>query len=134
VFKLKEAFDPGGIDIVRNGGAAQRNCLSQDTLHSGMQAVEFCPLQVASHPAGPDPCPEETLVGINIPHPLQELLIEQGSLDGRAAGAEERSELVPGNIEGLLASSRERFRFFRGVSMESHASEAARVDKAQLSA
>ncbi len=49
-------------------------------------------------------------------------------------GAEERGELVWGNIEGLLAGSCERFRFFRGGSMESHTSEAARVDKAQLSA
>ena len=36
-----------------------------------MQAVKFCPLQVASHPAGPDPGAEKTLVGIDISHSVQ---------------------------------------------------------------
>ena len=44
VFKLEEAFDPGGIHIVGNGGSAQRNCLPQDALQAGMQAVDHPPI------------------------------------------------------------------------------------------
>ena len=133
MFKLEETFGPGGIHIVRNGGSAQGDRLSEHALKTGMEAVEFRPFQVASHPPGPDPCPEKTLVGIDIPHSMQELLIEQGSLDGGAAGTKERGKIVPGYLEGLLASSGEAFRFLLGVSVESQTPESARIDKTQLS-
>ncbi len=44
---------------------------AQYSLQRGMQTIEFCPLQVLSHPAGPDAGAEETLVGINISHAVQ---------------------------------------------------------------
>src|SRR5271154_4997718 len=52
MLELKEAGSAGRVYIIRYGRSAERDCLSEDTLQAGMQAVEFGPLQVASHPAG----------------------------------------------------------------------------------
>jgi hypothetical protein len=68
MLELEEAGYPGRIHIVRYRRAAERDGLSEDALQAGMQAVEFCPFQVASHPAGPDAGAEKTLVGIDIAH------------------------------------------------------------------
>ena len=70
MFELEEAFHASRIDIIGNGRAAERNCLPEDALQAGVEAIQFCPLQVTSHPAGPDPCPEKTLVSINIPYAM----------------------------------------------------------------
>src|SRR6202034_92565 len=77
---------------------------------------------------------EETLIGIDISHAAQELLVQQGRLDGRAAGPEEGGELVLRNGEGLLSGSLEALglRLFLGNPMDRHAPEAPRVDKAEF--
>jgi hypothetical protein len=132
MFELEEAFYAGRVHIIRNGRAAEGDCLLQYTLQAGVEAIKFCPLQVASHPTRPDSCPEKALVGINIPHAMQELLIEQGCLDGGAAGPEERRELVPRNIKRLLAGPGEAC-LLAGDAVKRQTPEAPRVDKAQLS-
>jgi hypothetical protein len=133
MLELEETFYASRIHIIGDGRAAKRNCLPKDALQAGVKAIKFCPLQVVSHPAGPDPCPEKTLVSINIPHAMQELLIEQGSFDGCATRPEKRGELVTRNIERLLAGPGEALRLLCGDPMELQTPEAPRVDKAQLS-
>ena len=85
VLELEKAFDTGRIDVVRNRRSAQRDCLLEDSLQGGVQAVKFGSLQVASHSPRPDSGAEEALIGIDIAHSVQQLLIQQGGLDGCAA-------------------------------------------------
>src|SRR6202789_3163579 len=90
MLELEEAGYASRIYIIRYRRAAKRDGLSKDGLQTGMQAVEFGPFQVASHPAGPDAGAEKTLVGIDIAHTMQQFLVQQGSLNGCATGPEER--------------------------------------------
>jgi hypothetical protein len=94
MLELEEAGDAGSVHIIGHGRATKRDGFLEDGLQAGMQAVKFGPLQVASHPAGPDSGPEQTLVGIDVPHAVQELLIEQSGLDRSAAEPKKSSKLV----------------------------------------
>jgi len=94
MLELEEAGYASRVYIIRYRRAAERDGLFEDALQAGVQAVEFGPLQVASHPAWPDAGTEKTLVGIDIAHSVQQFLVQQGSLNGCAAGPEESGELV----------------------------------------
>ena len=135
MLELEEACYSGGIHVVGYGRATERDGFPEDALQAGMQTVKFRPLQVASHPAGPDTGAEETLVGIDISHSMQELLIQQSSLDRGAAGPEKGGELVGRDTQGLLSGSLETvgLRLFLGDPVKRHASEAPGVHKAELS-
>jgi hypothetical protein len=107
MLELEEARHTGGIHVVGYGRTTERDGFPENALQAGMQAVQFRPLQVASHTAGPDTGAEETLVGIDISHSMQEFLIQQGSLDRGAAGPEKGGEVVGRDTEGLLSGSLE---------------------------
>ena len=94
MLELEEAGYASRVYIIRYRRAAEGNGLFKNALQAGVQTVEFGPLQVASHPAGPDAGTEKTLVGIDVAHSVEQFLVQQGSLNGCAAGPEERGELV----------------------------------------
>src|ERR1700733_1954649 len=75
MLELEEAGYTSRVYIIRYRRAAERDGLFQDGLQAGKQAVEFVPLQMASHPAGPDAGAEKTLVGVNVAHPVQQFLV-----------------------------------------------------------
>ena len=89
-----------------------------------MQAVEFRPLEVTSHTARPNAGTEEALIGINISYSVQQLLIQQSSLDRGFAGTKQCRELVLRNFERLLPRSSEA----RGL--ERHPAKAPGIHKA----
>ena len=41
MLELEKAFDAGRIHIVRNRRTAQRNCLPEDNLQGGVQAIQL---------------------------------------------------------------------------------------------
>ena len=132
MLELEEACYASRIHIIGYGRAAERDGLSEDALQTGMQAVEFGPLQVASHPAGPDAGAEKTLVGIDIAHTMQQFLVQQGSLNGGAAGPEERGKLVGRDVERLLTRAREWGRFLGGATVQLHTPESSGVHEAEF--
>ena len=75
MLKLEEAFHSGGVHIVRNGRAAQCDGFSEYGLQCGVETIKFCPLEVQSHPARPDAGAEQTLVGVDVAYPVQQLLV-----------------------------------------------------------
>jgi hypothetical protein len=132
MLELEEAGYASRVHIIRYRRPAERDGLSEDGLQTGMQAIEFGPLQVASHPAGPDSGTEKTLVGIDIAHSVQQLLVQQGSLNGCAAGPEERGELVGRDVERLLAGAREGGRLLGGDAVQLHTPESPGVHEAEF--
>src|SRR5450631_387489 len=76
VLQLKKALHAVRIDIVRHGGASQRDRLAQDGLQCHSQLLQFCVCQAASHAPGPDASPKEALVGVDIAYSLQQFLVQ----------------------------------------------------------
>jgi hypothetical protein len=126
VLQLEKTFDTRRIHVVRNGRPTQRDGLPKNGLQAGVQAIKLGSFQVAGHPARPYACTEETLVGIDIAHSLEKLLIEQSSLDGCAPVPEERGKFVPRDMERFLASPR------KAGGMKLHAPETPGVHKPEF--
>ena len=98
------------------------------------EAVEFRTLQIASHSSWADAGAKEALVGVDVAHPMQELLVEQGGLNSSAAAAEKGGEVIGGNAERLPAGALKGFRLLFSCRnpVKFHASEAPWIDKAQF--
>ena len=128
VLELEEAGDAVGIDVVRDGGASERDGFPQDLLQGGVELAELEPAEASCHADGADAGTEEALVGVDVADAVQELLIEQGGLDGELAATEEGGEVVGGDGEGLVAGASER------SGVQGQAAEAAGVDEAELTA
>ena len=137
VAELEKAAFARGIDVIGDGGAAEADGFTQHLLHGGMQAIEFLCGQAGGHTAGADFGAEEALIGVDVANTVQEGLIEQGRLDGGAAAVEELAEVGFGDLQGLCAGTA-KAEAFRGFilrcldGMNPHATEAARIDEAEL--
>ena len=94
VFELEEAGNTVGIDVIRDGGASELDCLTQDQLQRGVQPVEPGAGEAARHSGWPDACMEEALVGIDVPDAMEKLLVQQSGLDREPPVTEERGEVV----------------------------------------
>ena len=94
MLELEEAFHASSVNVVRNRRTSERNRLPKNISEATVQAVKLCPFQVSGHPAGADAGAEETLIGIDISHSVQQFLIQQGGFDRGPATPEERGEVV----------------------------------------
>jgi hypothetical protein len=54
MLELEEAFLTGRIHIIRNRRPTQRDCLCEDALHAGMEAIQFGSFQPGRHSARAD--------------------------------------------------------------------------------
>ena len=94
------------------------------------QTVEFGAGQPPGRLPRTDPGPEQAFVGIDVSHPGQKFLVQQGGLDGQAPAAEQTGK--------LRRSDGERLRARPGKSLsarqvaEFQPAEPAGVDKAQF--
>ena len=89
MLQLEEAANPIRIHIVRNRRSAQLNGMLQHNLQRRAQPFELLPGQPPGHSFRSDSCPKQALIGINIPHTMQQLLIQEGSLNRRLPPAKE---------------------------------------------
>jgi hypothetical protein len=130
VLELEEAGDPVCVDIVRDRGAAEFDGFPKDGLQRGAKAVKPVAGEASGHAGGADSGVEETLVGVDVADAVEQLLVEQGGLDGEPAVAKEGAEVGGGDGEGFVAGSAE----WLGVRdrVQGEAAEAARVDETEL--
>lgn len=103
VLKLKEAFATFGVDIVGNGGSAQPDRLLQHLLDRNVQAIELSSSEPSCLPAWTDTRAKQRLISVDVPHPMQQLLIEQSSFDRSLASAKELGKIVGADGERLSA-------------------------------
>src|ERR1700727_1238868 len=89
MLQLEEAANPIRIHIVRNRRSAQLNGMLQHNLQRRAQPFELLPGQPPGHSFRSDSRPKQALIGINIPHAMQQLLIQEGSLNRRLPPAKE---------------------------------------------
>lgn len=131
VLELEEPAHAVCVDIIRDRRAAQPDGMLEDLAESLAQSLELVTGESACGAAGTDASVEEALVGINVAHPGEEGLVEQGGLDGELAAAEEcgkaggvdRERFAAGGIEGWRANEIAEF----------ETAETAGIDEAQLS-
>jgi len=128
VLELEKAGHPVGVHVIGNRGAAQFDGLPQDCLQSGMEPGEVLAGEAARHAGGTDSGAKEALVGINVAHPMEQLLVQQGSLDGQLAIAEEGTKFVGRDGQGLVARPAKGSRIRSG--MEGETPKTAGIDKA----
>src|SRR5690242_14100628 len=85
VLQLEEALPPVGIDVVGYRGTAKRNRLSEHLLHRRVELPQLLTSDARPPPPRPDARPEQRLIGVNVPHPAQELLVQESALHRRLA-------------------------------------------------
>ena len=87
MLQLEKTFFAVGIDVVAHRRPAQRDGFAQYFLHGSVQLAQL----LARERSGPPPRPysraEQRLVGVDVSHSAQELLVEQCALDGGLAAA-----------------------------------------------
>ena len=92
VLELKESFFAVCIDIVRDGGAAQRYGFFQDFFHGEEKLAELFPRNRRGAATRTDTGAKKRFVGINVAYTSQKLLIQQGALDGGLTAVEQREK------------------------------------------
>ena len=88
-----------------------------------MHARQLVAGEAGSLAAGTDAGPEETFVGIDVADAVQQVLVEQGGLDGGLPAAEERLKLWQANLERFYPGFRRngnarRLRWFAPAPLE----------------
>ncbi len=130
VFELKKSPLALGVHIVGDRRTAETDGMAQYLPQRLAQPLQLVTGEAAGSAARTNPGPEEALVGIDVAHSGEQILVEQSGLDGELAAPEEGSELVaaygqwfgPRRGEGGTAAQ----------VAELKAAEAARIDKTQL--
>ena len=138
VFQLKKAAGAVGIDVVGDRGAADLDGVAENFDQRGAQAGEFGAGEARGLASGTDGGAEERLVGVDVADAVQERLIEQSSLDRRAARVEESDEIGEGDGEGFASGAGKGCRLLVAGCwlrcVEGDATEAAWIDEADFAA
>ncbi len=137
MLKLKEPAGSVGVDIIGDRRAAQPDGMLQDLSESLAQTLELGTGETAGGAAGTNAGMEEAFVGIDIAHPSEEGLVEQGGLDWELAASEESGKVFGGDGERFGAGrskGRGPTRVAEVPFPELQAPEAAGIDEAQFAA
>src|SRR5579863_10244293 len=132
MFKLKEATNPVGVDIVGDRGSAEADGMLQHLFESAPKAFKLGLGQASGHPPGTNTGPKEALVGVDIAYPGKEGLIQQRSLDGQLPPMKQPGKLLRANCEWFFAWAAEPSGSLQVAKLQS--SKAARIHKTKLSA
>jgi len=132
VLELEESADAVGVDIIRDRGAAEADGMLEDLAEGLAEPLEFGAGEAAGGAARADSGMEKALVGIDVAHAGEEGLVEQRSLDGQFAAAEESGKVAGGDGERFGAGG------VKGGGAdeltEFETAEAAGIDEAKLAA
>src|SRR5882724_5798127 len=89
VLQLEKALFAVRVHVVGHRGTAERDRLPQHFLDSQVKATQILAPKRRCPPPRPDCRPEQRLIRIDVAHSTQQLLIEQGALNGRFAATEQ---------------------------------------------
>jgi hypothetical protein len=106
--------------------------LLKNVAESLAEAFELGPGETAGGAAGTDAGMEEALVGIDVADSGEQGLVEERSLDGELAAAEESGELGGGDGKGFVAGRVEGRSALELAELQ--AAEAAGIDEAKFAA
>ena len=127
VLELKEALATFGVDIVGDGRSTQLDGLLQHLFDRCVQAIELSSSEPSCLPAGTNTRAKQRLIRVDVPHPMQQLLIEQSSFDRRLASAKELGEIVGADGERLSAGPGKTL-----VDGYAQSAKASRIHESQL--
>ena len=82
VFELEEAARPIDVNVITDRGATQLDSVFENPNESQPQAFEFGLGQLASQATRTYAGAKEALVGVDVTDAGEQLLVEQGGLDG----------------------------------------------------
>src|SRR5207302_6297366 len=123
--ELEKSFFSVGVHVIRDGRTTQLNRFVQDLLQPGVQLGQLIVGDARGPAAGANAGAEQGFVGIDVPYPSQEFLVQQRAFDGSLAAAEKGNEAGEIDFKRFQTS---------GIECGGHAqaSEAARVNEAQF--
>jgi hypothetical protein len=133
VAQLKLAAPAIGIHVIGNGGAAQADGFQEHRADGSVEIAKLAGLERGSQTCGVNARAPEAFVRIDVSHAPQNALIEQECFDAGAASAQFRAEFLFGGLERIEAEFAQSG-FVTAILDDSHASEAANVGVAQLTA
>lgn len=128
VLQLKKALFSIRVNVVRNGRASQRDCLPKNLLNRTVQKPQIVSAQRGCPATRTNACTEERLVGIDVSHSAQQLLIQQSALNRSSAATEERDELFFANFQRFHTAG------IKAVRVNAQFSEHSRIDESQFAA
>ena len=85
---LHRAFASVGAPVVAEGGALALDSAPECSANATNELGELFPGQLVSRPEGMETRPPESLVGVDVPDPGEEALVENERLQGRAAAGD----------------------------------------------
>ena len=103
VFQLKEPSNPVGVDVIGNRRSSERDCLAKHLLQRLVKPEQLFPFQPSRHPPRTNSGMKEALVSVNIPHTVQQPLIEKRRLDRKLAAAKKVGKRLRSDGERLGA-------------------------------
>lgn len=109
VLELEEAADAVGVNIVRDGGAAEFDGVAEDGLDGGVEQGQLGAGEAGGGAFGADTGAKEGLVGVDIADSVEEFLVEESGFDGSFSPFEEGEERAWGDGEGLGSGALEVF-------------------------
>ena len=92
-----------GIHVIGDGLSAGGDCQAQNFLQGRVQFAQLGFGQRMGPAARPDMSAEQSFIGIDVPHAVQQLLVEQRGFDRRFAGMEKPSEFLGLDAQRLCA-------------------------------
>src|SRR5579883_2429730 len=118
VAHLKPAALALGVDVIGDGGAAERDGFAENFTNGLVEARGSRGAELRGGGQGMDAGGEEALVGVDVAQAREEFLIEQEGLDAGFT-AQARAKIFEADLQGLGAE--------RGLGSEGYAPELARV-------
>jgi hypothetical protein len=107
VLDLKKAGLAIGIHIVRDGRPASGNRQLQDFLQRGKQLAQLGFRQCVGSPTGSDVGAKQRFIGINVPHAVQQLLVQESCFNWGFAAMKQLGEIICPDLERLGSGSTE---------------------------
>ncbi len=130
VLKLEKAFHPVRIHVVGDRGAAQRDGVEKNLLERLVKPFQFTLPEPRGHSARTYASAKQALVGIDIPNPVQQALVEQGRFDRRASQAKKPDKVRHRDRQRLASRTGERRVPAKIAQFES--AKASWIDEANL--
>lgn len=130
MLKLKEATYTVGVDVVGNRRAPKLDRVFQNLAEREPKPLEFCPGESARAAPRTDAGVKQALVGVNIPYPGEQGLVEQRRLNGESPTTKKGGKPRRINGERLSTLGCERWTPTQVAKFEP--AEPARVDETQF--
>src|SRR5581483_9456798 len=127
VLELEKAGVAVCVDIVGNRGAAGGDGFVEDRLEPVEEALHLVAAHAGSAAARADAGAEQRLVGVDVAHAAQQLLVQERALHRRPAAAEQAGEEFESDVERLGSGGGESV-----AADDAQLAEHAGIDEAQL--